>query len=184
MPGFGLGRAEVAIALPGVGDGDSVPVHLTASNGSVAPEDIWVGFNRPGRAVFRSGGFGGGALTAKAMGPGFGEAHADVAYAWPIGFTAAAVLGVLFGGLGTMAFKKLPWTRSNVMTAFVGGFVAGLLVSVAGSLLGVRVGNLDPGTGGGLTLVFVLALVGALLGSQATRIVVPSAGAEAPGQTG
>lgn len=179
MPGFGLGRAEAAIALPGAGEGDSLLVHLTAGNGSVSPENVWIGFNRPGKAVFHSGGLGTGSLTAKAMGPGFGEARADVAYAWPIGFTVAALLGVLIGGLGTMAFRKLAWTRGNVVTAFVGGFVAGLLVSICGSLLGVRIGNFDPGTGGGLTLVFVLAMVGALLGSQAMRLVVPTGSAEA-----
>jgi hypothetical protein len=175
MPGLGLGRAEVAVALPPGSDGDSVTVHLTASHGSVSPEDIWVGPNRPGRAMFHSGGVRTGTLTAKAMGTGFGEARADVAYAWPIGFTLAALFGVLVGGLGTMAFKKLAWTRGNVFAAFVGGFVAGLVVSVAGSMLGVRIGNIDPGAGGGLALVFVLSAVGALLGSQAMRFFVPGA---------
>jgi hypothetical protein len=183
MPGFGLGRAEVAVALPPGSDGDSVTVHLQASHGSVSPEDIWVGPNRPGRAVFHSGGMSTGSLTAKAMGTGFGEAHADVAYAWPIGFTVAALFGVLLGGLGTMAFKKLAWTRANVFAAFVGGFVAGLVVSVAGSLLGVRIGNIDPGAGGGLALVFVLAAIGALLGSQAMRYLVPGADGSTSGAT-
>jgi hypothetical protein len=56
-------------------------------------------------------------------------------------------------------------------------------VSVAGSLLGVRIGNIDPGAGGGLALVFVLAAIGALLGSQAMRYLVPGADGSTSGAT-
>ena len=178
MPGFGLGRAEVAVALPIGFRGDSVYVSLTPDRGSVSPEGVWVNPGRPGKAFFWSSGLDSGKVTAKAGGTGIGAASANIGYEWPLGFTVACLIGIVIGGVGTMAFKKLSWTGSNVFAAFGGGFVSGLVAAVAGSLLGVKIASVDPAGGGGLALVFVLAAVGALLGARIIQVVVPGAPAE------
>ena len=178
MPGFGLGRTEVTVALPIGFRGDSVYVSLTSDRGSVSPEGVWVNPGRPGKALFWSSGLDSGTVTAKATGTGIGVASANIGYEWPFGFTMACLIGIVIGGVGTMAFKKLSWTGSNVFAAFGGGFVSGLVAAVAGSLLGVKIASVDPAGGGGLALVFVLAAIGALLGARIIQLLVPGAAPE------
>ncbi len=106
MPGLGFGRREAMISFPAgfSGAADSIDVSLTADNGSVSPEHVWVSPVRPGHVIFRSGGLRDGTLSAAAV--GFSPSSSKVAYAWPIGFFIASLAGVIAGAIAVVAFRK------------------------------------------------------------------------------
>jgi hypothetical protein len=177
MPGLGFGRRDAMISFPAgfSAAADSIDVALTARNGSVSPEHVWVSPVRPGHVIFRSSGLGSGMLSAAAV--GFAPSNSSIPYAWPIGFVLAALVGVVAGTLAVIMFRKESKDALPKVQVFVGGLVTGFVAAIAGSLLGVKIIDFEPGAGNGLIAVFLFSFIGAWAGPKLLSIIVPGAAA-------
>lgn len=147
IQGWGVGTARLTVRVLGASGRAPSAVTLWSSAGELDTTTLVLGDAGVGTTRIRSSGTGSATLRASA--PGFGEAPATIAFAWPILFIVASLAGGVFGGVASavqgrrMGGPDAP--SPGWGAAAVKGLFAGVLAAAAWYALGVNLLELDVG---------------------------------------
>ncbi len=169
--GFGLQTTVVRVTLP-VSAGHARWV-VRVSGASVEPDTLTLSGGQTGSVVVRSSSVG--TDTLRAVAGSFRSAPTAITYSWPFLFLIACFLGGLTGSeiAGVSARRRGKGTSRAAY--FLSGVLTGVFVAVAFAI-GLNLTGVQIANQGGEAVVFVVAVLGALLGLSGLAKAVPALG--------
>ena len=173
ITGFGLASTELHVTMPASVGAARRDVVLSARRGAPDPSVLTIAAGETGRSTIRSSGVGRDTITATS-GP-LRSAPLELVYGWPFLFLAAALLGGIVGSVMDCEAIRRRGTPASRRAFVVSGVAAGLFAAVA-IVIGLNVTGVDLPQTSGEAVVFVVAVLGTVLGLRGLRRALPGFG--------
>lgn len=176
--GFGLQKTVVHVTLPMRAGSTRRSVRLRG--GDMKPDVLTLSGGQTGSVTLQSSGVGTATLWAEA--DPYQSAPTPIRYSWPILFFLASLLGGVAGSEIAGAGARRRGGGRSRPAYFLGGVLTGVFVAIAFAV-GLNLTGIEIAKQGGEAVVFVVAVLGALLGLPGIARAVPALGRALEGRS-